>query len=278
MKHSFAQASHLRLGLLGTVLTATLYLLSCTLPSDFVGQAVGIQSAPQPELQALAKKYHIQIKNQNPPKASWPGVSYTALKAADINSSQGKAYQQLFVKEFNKYPIELIKVADLKQVAIVKNLKYSSQERSALPDFLQEILYLDAFAGSNNPLYQRHVVHHEFYHLLEEEVYGNVYFKDPEWGALNPDDFRYGDGGANARTGPQYDLTHPEPGFINLYSTSGLEEDKAEIFAALMVPEERKLISAWAQSDPVLKAKIQKMKNFLKAKVPAMNNTYWYKF
>lgn len=277
MNQPKAQTTHLRLGLIGTVLTASLYLLSCTLPAGFVSQAVGIQSASQPELQALAKKYQIQIKNQNPPRASWPGVSYSALKTADIKSPQGQAYQQIFIQEFSKYPIELIKLADLKQVAIVKTLKYSGQDRAALPDFLQEILYLDAFAGNNNPTYQRHVVHHEFYHLLEEEVYGNVYFKDPEWNALNPDDFRYGDGGANARTGPQYDLTHPAPGFINLYSTSGLEEDKAEIFAALMVPEERKLLSSWSQKDPVLKAKIQKMKNFLKAKVPAMNNAFWFK-
>lgn len=227
------------------------------------------------KLETLAQTYQIEIFKQNPPQASWSGVQFQALGAQDLDSAKYQAYEQLFSEEVGKYPSALIKLAGLKQVALVKELAYQGQMRAALPDFVKEILYLDVYRGQLRDLYQRHVVHHEFYHLLEEQVQGNVYYKDPTWAAFNPAAFSYGSGGVNAQSGPQYALVHPQTGFINLYSMSGLEEDKAEVFAALMLPAESKLLEAWSLKDEVLRKKIQATKAFFAQKVPAMNEAYW---
>ena len=226
-------------------------------------------------LAALENKYSIEIELAEPLQASWLQVRYTPLSSDEIVSQDVRDYLLLFAQELNKYPVGLIRTANLQQIALVKELSYDEQPRAALPDFLKEILYLDVFRGAKNRLYQRHVVHHEFYHLLEEEVFHDPYYKDPAWAALNPAGFRYGSGGAAAQKGPQYKLSHPRLGFINLYSTSGLEEDKAEIFAALMLPEEARLLTAWSRSDPFLAAKLAAMKASLKLKVPEMDEAWW---
>ncbi len=226
-------------------------------------------------LLALSKQYQLKIVAEQPPKATWNEVHYEPLSAAERQLPRYLRYQKLFTQEFAKYPLALVKLAGVRQIALVKELDYAGQKRAALPDFVKEILYLDVYRGESSERYQRHVVHHEFYHLLEEQVFKSVYYKDPEWAALNPVDFSYGTGGANAQTGPQYDLVHPKPGFINRYAMSGLEEDKAEIYAALMIPQEAKLLENWSRQDPYLRRKIDKMKVFLKQRVPEMNATWW---
>src|SRR5690606_1012800 len=105
----------------------------------------------------------------------------------------------------------------------------AGQERWAVPDFVHETLYLDvAVRFARDEVFQRRVIHHEFYHLLEEEWNGDPYFKDPAWAALNTPEHRYGAGGAANRDRRLSLFNHPAPGFVSRYAMTGLEEDKAE--------------------------------------------------
>lgn len=209
------------------------------------------------------------------PTPYWKEVSFVPLSAVERESREIQTYLEIFKSEFGKYPAGLIALADLKKVAIVKELYYYKQDRAALPDFVNEVLYLDAWKGKSSEVYQRHVIHHEFYHLLEEEVFDDPYYKDSQWAAFNAPSFNYGKGGAYARTGDQYSLSHPQQGFINLYSMSGLEEDKADIFAALMVPQEAALLANWVKTDPILRQKVAYMKAFLAKHVPEIDAEFW---
>ena len=191
----------------------------------------------------------------NPP-ASWK-VRCDAPVRAD--KKQLDLYRKILAAELGKYPMPLLQKSKLKGIAIVKNLSVAGQRRAAMPDYENEILYLDFQRGAHNPAYQAHVIHHEFFHLLEQELNGSAYFKDPEWAKLNPKNFRYGKGGKKQRGNDNFALVHPQSGFINRYSTSALEEDKAEIYAALFIPAERKKITAMAANDTHLAAKIKMM-------------------
>ena len=202
----------------------------------------------------------------NPP-ASWK-VRCDAPVRAD--KKQLDLYRKILAAELGKYPMPLLQKSKLKGIAIVKNLSVAGQRRAAMPDYENEILYLDFQRGAHNPAYQAHVIHHEFFHLLEQELNGSAYFKDPEWAKLNPKNFRYGKGGNKQRGNDNFALVHPQSGFINRYSTSALEEDKAEIYAALFIPGERKKINAMAAKDTHLAAKIKMMRRILHAIDPAI--------
>jgi len=194
------------------------------------------------------------------PPESWK-VEYTHPTNKDEEELKG--YLDLISIELTKYPENIIKRSKIKSISIVKNLSVNGQQRAAMPDYVNEVLYLDFLRGNYSKVYQAHVFHHEFFHLLEEEINGSVYFKDPNWNKLNPDGFNYGKGGANQRGSDNYPLVHPKPGFINRYSMAAIEEDKAEIFASLFVDSERKKIFAMAKNDHYLKTKIELMLDFL---------------
>ena len=107
--------------------------------------------------------------------------------------------------------------------------------------------------------------------MLEEAIHGNGYYYDPTWAHFNSPNFRYGSGGASMQAGHLSIFNHPALGFVNHYAMSGLEEDKAEIFAALMVPEERQQLANWIkQGDYVLKQKRDYMRAFIQSLDPNM--------
>jgi hypothetical protein len=41
-------------------------------------------------------------------------------------------------------------------------------------------------------MYQRHVIHHEYFHVADRGLQGNLFISDPYWASLNRPDFRYG--------------------------------------------------------------------------------------
>lgn len=250
------------------------YLLASCLLCSLNLSAAAATSTPR-ALEQLAKRYQIDLRWHQPPTSSWEIVHFRALSQDELKSEIVQAYLGYFNSEFSKYPLDLIQSSHLKSVAFVTDLKVNGQRRAAMPDYFKEILYLDPFVGVKNPVYQRHVIHHEFFHLLEEQWNGNAYYLDPNWAKLNPASFNYGTGGVNAQTGNVTALLHPQAGFINGYSMSGMIEDRAEIFAALLIPEEAAKLKAWRQQDTYLNQKINYLQSFLAKHAPSMDAAYW---
>ena len=221
--------------------------------------AIAIAGAP-PTPVGQINGVPVFLHGLNPP-ASWK-VRCDAPVRED--NKQLDLYRKILAAELGKYPMPLLQKSKLKGIAIVKNLSVAGQRRAAMPDYENEILYLDFQRGAHNPAYQAHVIHHEFFHLLEQELNGSAYFKDPEWAKLNPKNFKYGKGGKEQRGNDNFALVHPQSGFINRYSTSAIEEDKAEIYAALFISAERKKITVMAARDTHLAAKIKMMLTILR--------------
>jgi hypothetical protein len=112
--------------------------------------------------------------------------------------------------------------------------------------------------------------------MIEEEFNMDPYWKDPDWAAFNTDSFAYGTGGADMYgTGDVYSYVHPEAGFLNLYSTSGVEEDKAEIFATLFVKSEYDSLTNFIQNDTILLKKKMYMTDFLNKKDSNFTKDYF---
>ena len=76
--------------------------------------------------------------------------------------------------------------------------------------------------------YARTVLHHELFHFFEAKN-GSLYQKDLSWMRFNPKEFCYGEGGYKNRKYKRLEKKY-EKYFVNEYSQSGIEEDKAEIF------------------------------------------------
>lgn len=100
-------------------------------------------------------------------------------------------------------------------------------------------------------------LHHEIFHLFDEATApSGDYRRDPEWEALNPRAFRYGDPASDSIA----------TGFVNDYARTAPVEDKASVFEYLMArPDE---LCARGADDPILLAKAQLLLSRIEATVP----------
>jgi hypothetical protein len=154
-------------------------------------------------------------------------------------------------------------------------LTFESQRRGAIPDFENDILYLDVDQGSYDRFYQRRVLHHEFFHIVDWRDDRELY-EDGKWRALNADSFHYRNGGfALQSASTAGDVQDRDPGFLTCYSMSGVEEDKAELFSFLVVAP--KLVGKRAERDRVLANKVARMKDLLAEFCPQLDDAFWRK-
>lgn len=247
--------------------------------AGMIGVAAGVGAAEptrgdvRRQLDRLAAGYNIEVVSVRP---DFPvKTRYGAITGKAASRFQVRKYAPLFTAEFALYPREFVKASRLKRVVFCTELAFAGQRRSAIPDFQHDTLYLDVGRAANDRTYLRKVLHHEFFHIVDYRDDGRLY-RDDRWKALNPANVKYGRGGKNAQNNSQTSvLTTRYPGFLNHYSTTGVEEDKAELFANMIVMPA--YVAARAAKDRVLAAKVRQMKSLLKAFCRQMNPEFWKK-
>ena len=225
---------------------------------------------PPAALRTVATAYKIGVLHADPPFPVKTRHGKIEGKAAD--EKQIATYLPLFLAEFTLYPPELVKKCRLKQVVLCTDLSFAGQKRTSIPDFEHDTLYLDVARGMPNTDYLRTVLHHEFFHVIDLKDDGSL--KDDGWAGLNPAEFKYGAGGITAQenSGTAV-LSDKVPGFLNHYSTTGVEEDKAEVFAYLVA--DPTALAARVKDDRLLGRKAERMKKLMADFCPQVNNTFW---
>lgn len=189
-------------------------------------------------------------------------------------------YQSLLVAGISLYPPEFVRKSGLKTIMLVDKLHYSTQPRKAVPVFRTGTLYLDP--APEVIAYLQDVFHHEYFHMIDTRMAEEGLFVsrrsrqdkiiDPEWEALNVLTFRYGSGGSRNRQPDGFiGMGSVERGFLNSYSMTAVEEDKAEVFAGLI----RHPGAMFEAADPILKAKSLELARRLVLFCPAMNEHFW---
>ncbi len=221
------------------------------------------------ELRDLEKKYNIKIEVADE-STTWKGNGYTVSIAAPSQSSLNH-YSKLFVKEWSRYPVTTISKARVKKVWLGIGVKVGKQVRAAAPCFDGDMMVYDTELGAENSNYQRNVVHHEFFHMIDERM--GVLWKDEKWSRLNSPDFKYGSGGANMRQAGAGTLTDKLPGFLTPYSCSGVEEDKAEIYSHLLI--DTSFVLNVAKSDKIISNKIQAIRAKMMSFDSNITNDFW---
>lgn len=237
-------------------------LIACLLP---------VATPAQAGLDDLARHYHITIRTSGshfPVTTAWG-----PLDGADATPEQVARYSPLLAVEFSRYPAKLVSRVRLKEIVLMVGLAFRGQRRNAFPDWQARRLYLEVERGSSSPSYLRRVIHHEFFHMIDQARSGDTY-RDAEWAALNPPGFSYGDGGANRQDRPSTGVASESlPGFLNDYATSGVEEDKAELFAYLVT--DPAYVLRRSAAEPLLAAKAALLLRQLQRYCREMDQRFW---
>jgi hypothetical protein len=181
-------------------------------------------------------------------------------------------------RELQLYPEGFLRRAGLNGIVLVRDLvvKEEGVARPASAYIFENRLFLDV------PLAYRAIqagtrvrfIHHIIWHRLDERA--GTMWKDPEWVALNPSNFEYGifsRGGVHETRAGSGNLSTEYPGFLNLYSTGNLPDDKAEVYAYTMV------IHSWvrerSRQDEYLARKVSAIKARLAALDRNFSDDFW---
>jgi hypothetical protein len=176
-----------------------------------------------------------------------------------------KVLNDLFI-----YPKEFFKKISLKCIMLVSNLSLTGQKRRAIPNWHDGILYLDVSAQSVT--YLQATMHHELFHMIDHAMMGRELNDDPEWESLNIIEFSYGTGGAHNRHKLSWISADDIPqGFLNKYSTTACEEDKAEIYAALIKHPSGVL----CHKDEIIQRKGKELQKRLKSFCYLLDDSWW---
>lgn len=256
---------NIKVGLLRAICALLIIAIFCVL---FPSVGFCSLSYQKKQLAELATKYHlvIQTENERISARTQEGTMISARKATD----QGlEGFIPIFLSEFSVYPIQTIKRAGIRKIIICEGLKYGNQERAAVPDWDHGILYYDVSSDCIDPGIRR-CLHHDLFHMIDCQ--DDLSFEDDSWKCLNRRGFKYGAGGEFMQDVSYTVLGSGSPGFLNKYCTSGVEEDKAEIFAYLMT--NHKVFKERA-SDAVLQAKVNLLKKELWSFDKSFDSRFW---
>ena len=190
-------------------------------------------------------------------KSSLKSISFD-IEGDPPSQSDLDCYTPILFMEFWIYGKSFIKKSKLKKIILLHNINYTNsegtQDRAGCPEY--DLSKSITFAiREKNLAYIRIVLHHELFHFIDYADDQN--FDDDGWEELNQEGFEYGEGGDTEREWIK--LEKNVMGFINHYSTSALEEDRAEIYQYLIsCPDE-----ALNNNDVIVSKKAKRIQKFL---------------
>lgn len=181
-------------------------------------------------------------------------------------------YVKLLKEELGLYSPKLLGRCGLRSIVICGKISVNGK---GLPGFSipdSGRIFFEVVDPSRLQGYIRRGVHHELFHLIEFKT--NMLGRDdPAWSKLNPESFRYGKGGYNERDPLSSLPDETTLGFINRYSRSAIEEDKAVIFSYMM--SSGKILDGMTAKDRILSSKTKEIKSFMYKSCDEFDESFW---
>lgn len=169
-----------------------------------------------------------------------------------LTSDESRAAGTVVATALARLPDASLERLGLRYVILCGQAMAGSRRIGGIPVPPLNLLMLDVGASGRNQAYLQHLFLHELYHLIE---YRFNTFNDADWQA------RFGTGYASGygSEGTQSTIGSGKRGFLNSYSETFPHEDRAELFALLLL--EPAAVDAHIQTagDDPLRQKVQYM-------------------
>ncbi len=193
--------------------------------------------------------------------------AYASWQIADPQSSEGRQAYKIVSQELSKYTAANFATLGLKKVYLVKSLYVDGTFRSGMPEAqFEDAIYLDIdtkYFTSESGKYMRRTIHHEIRHLADYNQYRTYKPQDSKWLQCNPAQNSYLNSVASMYANPAYaHAEHPSAGFISGYATSGIDEDRAEVYAYYMT--DRAYLYKTAIEDASLSCKVAQTETLIR--------------
>ncbi len=207
----------------------------------------------------FATKYGITIVDQS---ERADGI----IKHCRVDAAAVEPACRLIRTELEIYTQRTIKSTYLKEVVLGSNVRHNDTPVGGLCVAHEGVLYFaaDKLRNWNG---SRRTFHHELFHCLDYHDDAWKYF-DPTWAALNESTFAYSDSNKNKQLHSVARL-----GFITNYAMTAVHEDKAELFAYMIVHHQT--VKDMSENDPILRKKIDYLKALTNKACADFNDSFW---
>jgi hypothetical protein len=220
----------------------------------------------------ISKKFGIEI-DPIPTRGEGDGVAYSPATV----EAYGK-FLSLLEKELSLYPVSFLRTIGLKRLRLCGEIVHLGGHCGAFTVRLEKIIYIDVNNWPNPEDSQATAhklsVHHELYHVIDDIIYFDAIkraYSDPGWKALNDPCFLYHNlGGEEPK---RLGLDDSVPGFLTGYSRQAITEDKADLFAWMIVRPD--LVDRRRSGDPRLDAKVRRLESVLKQFCGEVDEKFW---
>jgi hypothetical protein len=203
------------------------------------------------------------------------------IRATEATDPEIQAYLPLLERELSLYPSGFLARSGLKQIILCRGLSFEGMTIGGTADLEHDAVYLDVghgpalLNGGHDPALSRYLrlaIHHELFHYFDFKD-DRLIYSDEAWSRLNEPSFEYGLGGRSMQGDPKAGEPADIPGFLTRYATSGVEEDKAEMFAHMMV--EYGIVDWKTRDDRVLSDKMTQIERIMKKFRSDANELFW---
>ena len=206
-----------------------------------------------PTLIALAASLQLSISFHNDSTPLTDSYYQQLITAASPSLPSLLYVLPLLSSVLASYPSSFYRLLALECVVVCERLHYKGVEWRCVPVLTAGRLYVSC--ERVDAVYLQSTLHHELFHFIDHSILtiqaasptttatasrlrNHVARPDPEWCALNVPTFMYGGGGMAVRDATASSaVSSPCAGLLNAYAASAVEEDKAEVWAALMRDE-----------------------------------------
>jgi hypothetical protein len=165
-----------------------------------------------------------------------------------MTRDESRAAARIITNALSKLPDAAIGKLGLRYVILCSRAMAAGQRIGGIPVPPLDLLMLDVGESGNDTLYLQHLFLHELFHLAEYRF--NTY-QDAEWEKL------FGAGYANSYGGraKRSTIGSGKRGFLNAYAETYPHEERAELFAFLVLHPAEVVAHIKATNDEVLKEK-----------------------
>jgi hypothetical protein len=164
-----------------------------------------------------------------------------------------------------KYPDEFFRRIDLGRILLCRNIGFPNPPPGkvlAFAMFQPEFVFVIDVSEKQKFA----TIHHEFFHFVD--FLPDYSTKDEAWCGLNDKEFRY-----DSKLWAESLRDSKQKGFISEYARASEAEDKAELFACLMMDQKRARVKA--RDDAILAKKAERLKEIVREFCPKMDDEHW---
>ena len=158
----------------------------------------------------------------------------------------------IIIKALSTMSDASLKKIELKYIVLCSHAMAKGRRIGGIPVPTLKLLMLDVGENSGDSSYLQRIFLHELYHLIE---YRFDTFRDKTW------EKRFGAGYANSYSSQltQSRIGSGKKGFLNSYSQTYPHEDRAELFANLLLAPIKVIKYTKSKNDQLLKEKVRYM-------------------